>query len=518
MSNSSTKIISHSTNTFSKYSALPAKKIKTINKNGEETYQSTCEIIQTLETQSSIELNSLSTLTEELYPNAIHLTPEQRDIFENFKRGNNIFMTGPGGCGKTFLIHHLHKWCIDNYKQIQVCALTGCAAVLLHCQAKTIHSWAGIGLANGNVEDVIHRVVTSKYKKRNWGITDVLIIDEVSMMSHKLLSILDGIARRIKNPRKPFGGMQIVFSGDFYQLPPVGDKDDNTTQQFCFENPIWDELFHNQIELKHVFRQENETYANILNQIREGTLTKTAYNMLQSRCISWETEQNENNSGIRPTKLLPRRVDVNKINETEMNSLDGEIKIFTMKEVETTPTEQSMRERILETSRDTIMKEKEALKNSIMAEKSLTLKINSQVMCIANIDNDDVPSHRRIVNGSRGVVVAFTPDKEGLPIVKFRSGFTRVINPYIWESESLKGIGIQQLPLMLAWAITIHKAQGATLDLAEIDIGNGIFECGQTYVALSRVKDISGLYLSSFNPQKIKIHKKVKDYYQRFRK
>lgn len=513
MTTISTKTINHSTNAFAKYSALSSKNIKIINKrdnednNGNvanETNQSESDIAIPLQCQ-----------------NIQKLSPEQLDIFEHFKQGHNIFMTGPGGCGKTFLIHHLYKWCIDNYKQIQVCALTGCAAVLLQCHAKTIHSWAGIGLANGSIEDVIRRVILSKYKKRNWVSTDVLIIDEVSMMSHKLLSILDGIARRIRNPRRPFGGLQIVFSGDFYQLPPVGDRDDVTTQQFCFENTIWDELFNKQIELKHVFRQENEKYANILNQIREGTLTKSAYNMLQSRCVAWETEQNDENSGIKPTKLMPRRADVNKINETEMNTLDGDIKIFTMKEVKI-PNESSLSERILETPRDVIIKEKESLQNSIMAEKTLSLKINSQVMCIANIDNDDVPSQRRIVNGSRGVIVGFMPDPHApgqeLPIVKFKNGFTRIINTHVWENESLKGIGIEQMPLILAWAITIHKAQGATLDFAEIDIGDGIFECGQTYVALSRVKDISGLYLSSFNPQKIKIHRKVKEYYQRFRK
>ena len=154
--------------------------------------------------------------------------------------------------------------------------------------------------------------------------------------------------------------------------------------------------------------------------------------------------------------------------------------------------------------------ELESLKSSVMTDQNIKLKIGSQVMCVINLDTE---SDNPIINGSCGIVIGFNNE---FPIVKFQNKQTRTIDYHVWESEHIKGIGIKQIPLILAWAITIHKAQGATLELAEIDIGSGIFECGQSYVALSRVKDINGLYLTAFNPQKIKVSKKVKDYYNRF--
>lgn len=437
-----------------------------------------------------------------------NLSQSQQEVFESVQSGQNIFMTGPGGSGKTFLIQEIYNWYTYNEsKKIQVCALTGCAAVLLKCNAKTLHSWAGIGLANGDINDIIHKVIHNKWKRKNWLNVDILIIDEVSMLSNKLLSILDGIGKKIRKSMLPFGGIQILFSGDFYQLPPVGSVNEPETSQFCFENPIWNTLFHKQIQLTQIFRQTDQSYSDVLNQIREGTLNKRAYNLLMSRCIPCEDDS------IKPTKILPRRNDVNRINETEMKLLmenDNESeKIFEMEIVKTIPDDKR-----INIPKEQLLIELENLQNNIIAEKKLILKKGAQVMSIVNVDME---GSTPIVNGSRGVVVDFT--ENGMPIVKFKSGITKPISPYIWELEDSsldlkKGYGIKQIPLILAWAITIHKSQGSTLELAEIDIGNGIFECGQSYVALSRVKDINGLYLTSFNPSKIKINKKVHEFYK----
>ena len=164
------------------------------------------------------------------------LSEEQQFIIEKFKLGENIFITGPGGTGKSFLIKHLFNLANDMSKKIKVCALTGCAAILLECNATTLHSFSGIGLAKKHINEVVDNVVSSKKKRKNWNNLDILIIDEVSMLSLKLLLIIDMIARRVTKKRElPFGGIQIVFSGDFYQLPPVGD-DDVESCQFCFEN------------------------------------------------------------------------------------------------------------------------------------------------------------------------------------------------------------------------------------------------------------------------------------------
>ena len=173
----------------------------------------------------------------------MQLSNEQNKALELFKQGKNLFITGPGGTGKTELIKYLVKDAKDRNKNIQVCALTGCASVLLGCGAKTVHSWANIGLAAGDSNKIVDRVVKSKYKRKPWQNIDILIIDEVSMMSVKLLEILDDIGRRIRFlPHLPFGGIQIIFSGDFYQLPPVGNTDEPETEQFCFESNKWNSI------------------------------------------------------------------------------------------------------------------------------------------------------------------------------------------------------------------------------------------------------------------------------------
>ena len=440
----------------------------------------------------------------------LQFSEEQQQVYDSFIQGRNIFMTGPGGSGKTYLIRELFKWCRENKKSVQVCALTGCAAVLLQSSAKTVHSWAGIGLANGDHLNVISRVVNNKHKKKNWLYTDVLIIDEVSMMSARLLNILDTIGKKIRRSNLPFGGIQLLFSGDFYQLPPVGNRDDDESMQYCFESQVWETLFEVEIHLIQIFRQTDETYANILNQIREGKLFKKSFLKLQERCVESESDI------IKPTKLMPRKTDVNAINLEEMKKLEGEEIIFDIKIVPQALLNLNEKDkRILAlTSADQIKYEIENLKANIMADDRIVLKVGAQVMCIVNMDQEI--TNASIVNGSCGVVLEFHKD-DGYPVVLFKNGTKRKMSAHIWESEHIKGVAIMQVPLILAWAITIHKAQGATLEQAEIDIGGGIFECGQTYVALSRVKAIEGLFLTGFDPSKIKVSKKVQKYYERFK-
>lgn len=435
---------------------------------------------------------------------------EQQQVYDLFTHGKNIFMTGPGGSGKTYIIRELYKWCQENNKEVQVCALTGCAAVLLQTKAKTVHSWSGIGLGNGDPLTVISRVVNNKHKKKNWIYTDVLIIDEVSMMSTRLLNILDAIGRKVRRINKPFGGIQLLFSGDFYQLPPVGNRDDDESMKYCFESPIWEDLFDAEVHLIQIFRQTDETYTNILNQIREGKLFKKSFLKLKERCIDCD------NDVIKPTKLMPRKNDVNAINLEEMEKLEGDERIFDIKIAPTAILNLNEKDKriLAATPAEQIKYEIENLKSNIMADDKIILKVGAQVMCIVNMEQEI--TNKSIVNGSCGIVTEFHKD-DGYPVVLFKNGTTQKIGPHIWESEHIKGVGVMQLPLILAWAITIHKAQGATLEQAEVDIGHGIFECGQTYVALSRVKDIEGLFLTGFDPSKIKVSKKVQKYYERFK-
>ena len=435
----------------------------------------------------------------------MELSPEQTQAMQVFQEGGNMFLTGPGGTGKTALIRKMVDFCKTNGKKIQVCALTGCASVLLNCQAKTVHSWAGIGLANGDADFIVKRVATNKYKAAGWKKIDVLIIDEVSMMSQKIFEILDCVGRAVRKDKRPFGGLQVIFSGDFYQLPPVDDKqnEDPAASAFCFESPDWPATFPVIVQLKKIFRQTDQVYTGILNQIRVGKLFKSALDTLTPHIGKTLP------STFIPTILLPRRRDAELINAAELEKLPSEKKTFTLTRAEMLPEKAQQTPKAQEQiSAEQREMEYTFLTNNIMADKEIVLKKGAQVMCIANIDME---SAEPIVNGSQGIIVDFVGN---LPLVQFNNGVRRTVGYHTWSSESFPSIGVKQIPLIYAWAITIHKAQGVSLDMAQIDAGSNIFECGQTYVALSRIKSLEGLYLTAFNPQKIKVNKKVQEYYK----
>lgn len=413
-------------------------------------------------------------------------TEEQQNVFDKYLNGENIFVTGPGGVGKSELLHYIYEDAREKGKDIMVTATTGCAAVRLNCNARTIYSWAGIGLGNKSVNELVKKINFNKHAKSAWNDVEILIIDEVSMLSRKLFELLDSLGKRLRRKSAHFGGIQIIFSGDFYQLPPIGDNEES--QAFCFESPIWRSVFPNQIELTHIFRQKNHEYATILKQIRQGIIKKSANLLLMSRVgLTYDTE-------ITPTKLYPTKARVDAMNRVSMAKLTGEEYVYELKTTE---------------GSEQIKMECEQLKKSLLCETKLVLKEGAQVMCIINVMNDS--KVLELFNGSQGIVTGFA---SGFPIVKFHNGIHKVVMPYNWESEKISGVCVTQLPLILAWAISIHKSQGATLEMAEIDIGSGIFECGQTYVALSRVKSLEGLYLSSYDPSKIKINLKVREFYE----
>ena len=297
----------------------------------------------------------------------MELSKEQQIAFNKYVKGDNIFITGPGGAGKSALIHIINKHAYSHYKDIHVTALTGCASILLNCKAKTLHSWAGIGLGNGTTEELICKIRNNKFAKAIWKGTDILVVDEVSMLSLKLFNTLNDIGKAIRRNQKPFGGIQLIFSGDFYQLPPVGNKDDPDTQRFCFESDEWNSIFHrdNQVELKKIFRQTDEIYSTILNQIREGKIKRKANDLLNE----YVGREIDKTLVTEPTKLYPTKNKVQQINISKMAALTGEERTYILqykKDLEMTKGEKEMRKQF--TDRD-VQIEFDFLASNLLCEK-----------------------------------------------------------------------------------------------------------------------------------------------------
>jgi ATP-dependent DNA helicase PIF1 len=415
---------------------------------------------------------------------------DQEIAFDLYRQGQNVFLTGPGGTGKSFLIHKMVEYSTSRGKSCQVCALTGCAAVLLEC-AKTIHSWSGIYMMNTTDEAILRRILNTKTLKQNWK-TDVLIVDEVSMMSKRMFELLNLIGQKMRGNRRPFGGLQVVFVGDFFQLPPI-EKDG-----FCFESKEWFQVFPkaNHIELTTFFRQSDPTYIELLMQVRKGKLSPESIQVL-------ETYVRESTQPI--TKVVPLRKQADFINQSMFDQLKTPVREFEamIRTDMTTYPDGTKIERVLTTP--VVAQEVEKLMKQHHLCKTLLLKKGAQVMCIRNIDMD-----HQICNGSQGIIVDIINDR---PVVLFSNGCTKTMELCYYHSDAHPTIAIAQYPLVLAWAVTIHKIQGCTLSHAQIDIGASIFEYGQTYVALSRVKTKEGLYLLNFQPEKIKSNPKVIEFY-----
>lgn len=405
----------------------------------------------------------------------------QKTALSILKLGHTTFLTGAAGAGKSYVLREYIKYLKEHKVNYAVTASTGIAST--HINGQTIHAWSGIGIKSHLTAYDLDTLEEKQPLYKKWNSTSVLIIDEVSMLHASFIDMLNTLGKHMRRSDKPFGGLQVIFTGDFFQLPPVtrGVVDGDI---FAFTSAAWKEARPVICYLTEQFRQDDDALTSLLNAIRSGDIEEDHYTLLESRTKTPHKDDH--------IKLYTHNENVDSINEEAFQKLKGEIRSFHM----TTKGKAS----IVET-----------LKKNCLAPEVLNLKIGAKVICIKNAQD------RSYVNGSMGEVTSF--DKDGSPVVILLNGKRVTILPDSWkiEEEGKVRAELQQLPLRLAWAITVHKSQGMTIDKAEIDLSRA-FASGQGYVALSRLTSLDGLYLKGFTKQALHIIERVREEDILFRK
>lgn len=406
----------------------------------------------------------------------------QAEALALLKTGAHVFLTGEAGSGKTHTINQYTDYLREHGVDFAVTASTGIAATHIH--GMTLHAWSGIGIARTATEEAIqaiteNRVVVKRVKKAK-----ALIIDEISMLDGAVLDLVERVCRKIRKGHLPFGGLQVVVVGDFFQLPPVSVSGEAT--RFAFESDAWLWLNFTVCYLTEQHRQSDETFLDLLTAIRGKKWTLEHQRTLQTRTIEMHELPDE------MTRLFSHNLDVDRINQQELKRLSGKTYRFVM--AERGP------EKLVG-----------ALKRGCLSPERLELKEGAAVMFTKN------NSQEGYVNGTLGIVTGFQGAKH-FPVVRTYAGDSITVEPMEWmiaEGDEIFA-KVTQLPLRLAWAMTIHKSQGVSLDAAVMDLSQA-FEFGQGYVALSRVKRLSGVHLLGINERALEVHPLVFEEDQVFR-
>ncbi|MGB5436052.1 MAG: helix-turn-helix domain-containing protein [Maribacter sp.] len=383
------------------------------------------------------------------------------------KSGKNVFLTGSAGTGKTYVLNQYIAYLKERKIPVAITASTGIAAT--HMNGMTIHSWAGFGIKNRLTRGNLAVMQTKKYLKKHLEEAKILIIDEISMLHKDQLKMVDEVLRFFKGNNEVFGGIQVVFSGDFFQLPPIGQSGEKSRDKYAFMSEAWVNANLYVCYLTEQYRQEGDSVLNrILNEIRTTNISKDSLQQLKNAM------NNKLNVLDTPTRLFTHNAEVDQINLGELQKLKG-------------------RTRKYKASTKGNKKLIETLRKSVLAQEILELKVDAKVMFVRNNPENGY------VNGTLGKVIDF--NEGGFPVIQTLKGNRITVKQETWGVQDDHGkmlASLDQIPLRLAWAITVHKCQGMTLDAATIDLSK-TFERGQGYVALSRLKNIENLQLESFN-------------------
>ena len=413
----------------------------------------------------------------------------QAEALTILKTGANVFLTGEPGAGKSHTVNEFTRWLREHGVEPAITASTGIAAT--HIGGMTIHSWAGIGIKRSLSQYDLDRIASTEHVVKRMRRTKILIIDEVSMLSPSTLSMVDAVCREVFASSKAFGGLQVVFVGDFFQLPPILERDAEpevdaegmftvgaTAPRFAYASQAWARANPVVCYLTEQHRQDDGAFLSVLSAIRRNTFGEDHLEHLEGRKFA--------RTAVPATapKLYSHNADVDKINDDTLGGIEGSPKSFVMQS----------------RGAPAIVA---ALKKSCLSPEALFLKLGAAVMFTKNNPKEGY------VNGTLGSIIGFS-SYNNYPTVKTREGRSITVEPVDWQVEEggmVRG-SITQLPLRLAWAITVHKSQGMSLDEAVMDLSQ-VFEYGQGYVALSRVRRLEGLYLLGWNRRAFEVHPEV---------